>query len=75
MSQEEASDGLSAIWDSNRGMLLVATGDAVNNAIGTIVNVKAPSTMSGVAMGLSTYSMFSNVIVESDENLSYYVKY
>lgn len=75
MSQEQANDGLTATFDSDRGMLLVASGDAVNKAIGTSVNVKLPSTMSGVAMGLSTYSKFSNVVVEVDENLSYYVKY
>ena len=75
MSQEKATDGLTAVYDSDRGMLLVATSTAVNIPIGTSVNVKTPATMSGVAMGLSTDSMFSNVIVEADENLSYYVKY
>lgn len=75
MSQEKATDGLTAIYDSDRGMLLVATDDAVNKPIGTIVTVKRPATMSGVAMGLSTNSMFSNVIVEADESLYYYVRY
>ena len=75
MSQEEAIDGLTAVYDNDKGMLLVATGDAVNKEVGTMVNYNLPSTMERVAMGLSTSSMFSNVIVEADVNLYYYIKY
>lgn len=75
MSQEEANDGLTAVYDNDKGMLLVATSDAVNKEVGTMVNFNLPSTTERVAMGLSTDSMFSNVIVEADVNLYYYIKY